>query len=108
MLFSRAGPEDTLVRFNFLIRDARIIGNAARAGATQFLEDLARLLEGEVLPLAQELSQFTEHLHIGADVGRGVKSPLATNDAPLQIGHSALFFRPLCRGKHYIGELSSF
>src|SRR5579883_3643989 len=62
--FIRTGPEDAVLGGNLFIGEAHVISRAARTGRAQFLEDLAGVLKGEVVPFAQAASQFTEYLDL--------------------------------------------
>src|SRR5579884_2266180 len=52
MIFRRAGPEDALLLFNFLVSNACVISRATSTGLPQLLKDLARVGKGKVLSLA--------------------------------------------------------
>src|SRR5690606_28046530 len=47
-----AGPEDAHLALDLLVRDARVVGDAALAGDPQLLEDRARALEREAVRAA--------------------------------------------------------
>src|ERR1051325_7288534 len=53
MIERRTRPEDAVVRFDLLVRDAEVIGDAALRRDAQLVENLARTLERESMRTMQ-------------------------------------------------------
>src|SRR5690348_5880339 len=106
LILRRTGPEDPLLSFDFLIGDARIIGNTSCAGTTQLFENLTWLCKGKILLFAKQTCQIAQYGNIGTHSGWRVKSAFASDYPPFQIGHCAFFLRPLRRWQYDIGHLS--
>ncbi len=98
-------PEDAVPRVDALVGDARVVGGAARAGAAQLVEDLARLAgTGSALrgpaprPGRTRISRSVRTPAGGANARR------PQHDAAFEVRHRAVLFGPLRGGQHDVGQ----
>src|SRR5450755_292516 len=94
MVLRRAGPEDAVLLGNLLISDAPVVGLRSLCAEPQLVEDLACGGEAEVLFLAQALCQFASNLPVALRLAGRFNCLVVLDDAPLQVGRSALVLRP--------------
>ena len=97
-------PEDAVFLADALVGDAVVIGRAAGSGAAQLVEDIAGAARREQRAMAQRIGNRHDRFEVGADVaGRGQRAR-SQDDAPLEIRHRAVFFRPLRGRQHDVGQ----
>ena len=97
-------PEDAVFLADALVGDAVVIGRAAGSGAAQLVEDIASAARREQRAMAQRIGNRHDRFEVGADVaGRG-QCARSQDDAPLEIRHRAVFFRPLRGRQHDVGQ----
>src|SRR5579883_1124901 len=95
MIFRGAGPENSLLPFNFLVGDAGVVGEPLGTGAAQLIKDLAWRRKREICSFAQPGGQLTEDLAVRAHRNWGSIRSFATDDASLKIRHRPLLLCPL-------------
>ena len=101
-------PEDAHLLVDLLVGDAVVIGDAAARGLAQFLEDLARFVEREVLAAAQAARQIADDLRIGARIAGRIHGLLNMDHAPLHVAGDALLFFLQAAGQHDVGMRRGF
>ena len=104
VIFRRARPEDAALVVDALVADARVVGRAARARATQLVEHRAGLAVEEG-PAAQPVGDLGEDLEVAAHALGGLDGPASPQDTALEVGHRALLLGPLGAGQDDVGEL---
>src|SRR5688572_7003955 len=80
-----ARPEHTELRGNLLVRDARIIRDAAFAGDAKLLEDLARMGEGEPGRPAKRARDVLDDAPVLPGIARAVNRLVDLDDAPFDL-----------------------
>ncbi len=98
------GPEDAVFLADAIVGDAVVVGRAAGGGAAQLVEDVAGAARREQGAMAQRVGNRHDRFEVGADVaGRGPRAR-SQDDAPLEVRHRPVFFRPLRRRQHDVGQ----
>jgi hypothetical protein len=86
-IFAVTGPEDAEPLFDFLVGDARIIGQTAFAGPAQLLEDRARTVEGEAVWTLERSGDVLDDAPVLPRLAGTVDCLVDLDDAPFDLRH---------------------
>ena len=104
VLGRRARPEDAALGVDLGVGDPRVVGRRAPGGAGQLVEHVFRRAVGEVAALAEALGQADQDADVRGDADRRRHGALAADDAAFEVGHRAVFLRPLRRREDDVGH----
>ena len=94
MIFSRARPEDAVVRFDLFPGNAVVIGIATSRRDAQLIENLARRIEVEIFLAPEAARDFLHDPPIRACLPRRVVGFVDLHDAAFAVAGHAFVFAP--------------
>src|SRR6185312_5646848 len=98
-----AGPEHAHLRVDLLVRDPRVVGDAALAGDAQLLEDLARTAERHAVRPVESESDVLDDAPVLACLAGARNGLVDLDDAALDLRDGPLVFFLQAAGKHDVG-----
>src|SRR5579864_4997102 len=103
----RAGPKNAHLLIHSLVGDAVVIRYTTPRRHPQFLENVGGILEWEVLPASQPVSQFDDDVGITPRLTRRVDALLPVNHAPFGTAPEPVLFLVQAAREYHVGVVSS-